>query len=115
MNVSQENRTHSGHCASQGGTSCHTGDRTAVNVNEAERNLSMVGGSVLAVCGLLRGSLSGLALAAIGGALIYRGHTGHCEIYHMLGHSSADQPESQPQHDRHERVSYHDESHAAAG
>ncbi len=62
-----------------------------INVGATERQLSMVGGSVLAVYGLLRGSLSGLTLAAIGGALIWRGHTGHCEVYHALGHSSAEQ------------------------
>jgi hypothetical protein len=61
-----------------------------INVGEAERQASMIGGTVLAVCGLMRGSISGLALAAIGGALVYRGYTGHCEVYHMLGHSSAE-------------------------
>jgi uncharacterized membrane protein len=61
----------------------------AINVGELERHFSMVGGTVLAVCGLLRGSLSGLALAALGGALIWRGHTGHCSTYQMLRYSSA--------------------------
>jgi hypothetical protein len=61
------------------------------NVGEMERQVSLIGGTVLAVCGLLRGSLSGLSLAAIGGALIWRGYTGHCELYQALGHSSADQ------------------------
>jgi uncharacterized membrane protein len=64
-----------------------------INVGEMERQVSMVGGTVLAVCGLLKGSISGLALAGIGAALIWRGHTGHCEVYHMLGHSSADEQE----------------------
>jgi Inner membrane protein YgaP-like, transmembrane domain len=85
------------------------------NVGEMERQLSLVGGTVLVVCGLLRGSLSGLALAGIGGALIWRGHTGHCEVYHMLGHSSAEQSEGQQQHPASsERLSQHDESHAAS-
>ena len=61
-----------------------------INVGDFERQVSMWGGTVLAAYGLLRGSMPGLALAAIGGALIWRGHTGHCEMYHMLGHSSAD-------------------------
>ena len=59
----------------------------------------MIGGSILAVCGLLRGSLSGLALAAVGGALIYRGHTGHCQLYAALGQNTAehdDQHASRP-------------------
>jgi uncharacterized membrane protein len=81
------------HASNQGSShSSHNGHEKHANINvgEAERQLSMIGGSVLAVCGLLRGSMSGLALAAIGGALIWRGHTGHCEAYHMLGHSSAE-------------------------
>jgi len=62
--------------------------------------MSMIGGTVLAAYGLLRGSFSGLALAAIGGALIWRGHTGHCEMYHMLGHSSASpEPRRRPAFD----------------
>jgi hypothetical protein len=58
------------------------------NVGDIEREWSMIGGSVLAACGLMRGNLSGLALAAVGGALIWRGHTGHCEMYNMLGYNS---------------------------
>ena len=65
------------------------GRHTQVNVGEFERQVSLVSGTVLAVCGLLRGSLSGLGLAAIGAGLIWRGHTGHCEVYHALEHSSA--------------------------
>lgn len=63
---------------------------TTVNVGDMERQASLIGGGVLAVCGLLRGSMSGLALAALGGALIWRGHTGHCEMYHALGVNSAE-------------------------
>lgn len=59
-----------------------------VNLNDAERHFSMIGGSALVLCGLLRGSLSGLAMAALGGALIYRGHTGHCHMYETLEYSS---------------------------
>jgi uncharacterized membrane protein len=61
-----------------------------INVNDTERQLSMIGGTVLVVCGLLRGSLSGLALAAIGGGLIYRGQTGHCHLYEALEFSSVE-------------------------
>jgi uncharacterized membrane protein len=64
---------------------------SCVNVGAAEREASMIGGTILAVCGLLKGSVSGLALAAIGGALIYRGHTGRCQLYQALGHSTADE------------------------
>jgi hypothetical protein len=67
----------------------HSG-HSEINVGELERQFSLIGGTVLAVCGLMRGSLSGLALATLGGALIWRGHTGHCEMYHALGHSCAE-------------------------
>jgi uncharacterized membrane protein len=67
------------------------GGHSEVNVGEFERQASMIGGAVLAVCGLLRGSVSGLGLAVIGGAMVWRGYTGHCEMYHAMGHSSAEQ------------------------
>jgi uncharacterized membrane protein len=62
----------------------------SVNVGEGERALSAVGGSALALFGLSRGSLPGLALAALGGAFLYRGLTGHCECYEALGISTAE-------------------------
>ena len=71
-----------------------------VNVGEAERWASMVGGGLLATCGLLRGSMSGLALAALGGALAYRGYTGHCDAYEALDYSTADEQ----QKDLHRRL-----------
>jgi len=95
------------------------GGHAKINVGEAERQLSLLGGTVLAVCGLMRGSISGLGLAAIGGALIWRGHTGHCEVYHMLGHSSAEQDENNhsrtgaPAHEHLEPQFQGYESHAA--
>ncbi|WZO98820.1 SRPBCC family protein [Isosphaeraceae bacterium EP7] len=55
-----------------------------VNVADAERWASAVGGGLLATYGLKRGSLGGLALAAIGGALMYRGYTGQCAVYRAL-------------------------------
>jgi hypothetical protein len=62
----------------------------AVNVGRMERQASLLGGGLLAAYGLTRGSLTGLALAAIGGALFYRGYSGHCHMYATLGHSSAE-------------------------
>jgi uncharacterized membrane protein len=61
-----------------------------INVSDTERHFSMIGGTVLVVCGLLRGSLSGLALVAIGGGLIYRGQTGHCHLYEAMEFSSVE-------------------------
>jgi len=62
----------------------------SINVGHTERQLSMVAGTSLAVYGLLQRSTSGFLLAALGGVLIWRGHTGHCQVYQTLGHSSAD-------------------------
>jgi hypothetical protein len=62
-----------------------------INVGQTERQLSLIGGGILAAYGLFRGSLSGLALAALGGALAWRGYSSHCDVYHLLGHSSADE------------------------
>jgi uncharacterized membrane protein len=67
----------------------HVG-HSAINVGASERQASLIGGTVLAVCGLLRGSFSGLGLVAIGAALFYRGYSGHCQMYHLLDHSTAD-------------------------
>jgi len=61
-----------------------------VNVGETERLASVMGGSVLALLGLMRGGLTGSALAIGGGALVYRGITGHCEAYHALGVDTTD-------------------------
>ena len=50
----------------------------------------MIGGGVLALYGLTRGTLSGLGLGLLGGSLLYRGITGHCSCYQALGISTAD-------------------------
>jgi len=77
-----------------------------INVGDFEREVSMWGGTVLAAYGLMRGSISGLALAAIGGALIWRGHTGHCEMYHMLGHNTANESSQVHESETHRSQSY---------
>jgi uncharacterized membrane protein len=61
-----------------------------VNVGDAERMLSALGGGALAIYGLTRGSLGGLFLAGLGGSLVYRGMTGHCSAYCALGISTAE-------------------------
>src|SRR5207248_7890988 len=60
------------------------------NVGEMERWISGLAGTALVAEGLKKGSISGLALAAIGGGLLYRGVTGHCGIYDRLGINTAD-------------------------
>ena len=55
------------------------------NVSETERWASLVGGSSLVAYGLVKRNLSGFALAALGGGLILRGATGHCDVYEAVG------------------------------
>lgn len=56
-----------------------------INVPLEERIASGLAGGALVAMGLTRGSLGGLVLAAAGGGLLYRGVTGHCMLYQMLG------------------------------
>lgn len=60
-----------------------------VNVGERERWASLIGGGLLAAYGLLRGSALRLPLVLLGGALAYRGYTGHCQVYEALGRNTA--------------------------
>ena len=64
---------------------------TEVNVGNTERLASVIGGSAVALYGLSRGSLGGVALALVGGVFVYRGATGHCPAFSALGISSADE------------------------
>jgi uncharacterized membrane protein len=61
-----------------------------VNVGESERTLSTVGGTVLAGIGLACGGIEGLLLIAAGGALVYRGMSGHCYAYEAAGINTAE-------------------------
>ena len=56
-----------------------------VNVGQTERWLSMVAGGALAAYGLKRRALPGGTAALAGAALLYRGATGHCDVYQALG------------------------------
>lgn len=74
------------------GTTQDTGERDwsngfgqRQNVGEAERWTSALGGAALALWGLRRGSLGGLAVAAAGAALLWRGASGWCNVYGALG------------------------------
>jgi uncharacterized membrane protein len=62
---------------------------SSVNVGPEERAASTVAGAVLAGIGLGRGGLVGLLFAAAGGALAYRGVTGHCSAYAAAGINTA--------------------------
>lgn len=59
------------------------------NVSKAERVLSIIGGTALALFGLRRRSLAGLGIAVLGGTLIRRGITGHSRLYDRLGRGTA--------------------------
>jgi uncharacterized membrane protein len=61
------------------------GQRAKQNVGDGERTISLTAGAILAGLGLSRGGLSGLAMLGMGGALAYRGATGHCSIYQAMG------------------------------
>jgi len=56
-----------------------------VNVGRIERWMSMLAGGALAAYGLKRRSTAGGAAALAGAAFLYRGTTGHCNVYRALG------------------------------
>jgi uncharacterized membrane protein len=56
-----------------------------VNVGRAESWLSMLAGGALAAYALKRREVPGGAAALAGAALLYRGATGHCDLYQAIG------------------------------
>jgi len=64
--------------------------REGTNVGELERWMSLIGGGLLALDGLRRGSVGGAAEAIVGGSLVCRGLTGHCNVYAALGVNTAE-------------------------
>ncbi len=68
----------------------------SVNVGEAERWASAIGGGALAIYGLTRGNLPGVALALLGASLVHRGTTGHCYAYDAAGVSTAPRESENP-------------------
>src|SRR5829696_5712298 len=62
---------------------------SAINVNYYERMAGAVGGPLLALYGLTRGTPAGLVLAAGGSFLFYRSLTGHCPVYQAAGVTTA--------------------------
>jgi uncharacterized membrane protein len=59
------------------------------NVGTVERWASVVVGSALTVWGLRARDAAGIALAALGGAIAWRGASGRCPVYGALGVSTA--------------------------
>lgn len=84
---------------SQGGQQQQEED--GVNVSRGERATSIAAGSVLALLGLGRRGLPGLLAAGVGGALLYRGSTGHCPAYAALGMNTAQDDASEQQEGEH--------------
>ncbi len=62
---------------------------SVANVGQTERWISAIGGGALALYGLTRGSLGGVALVVVGAALVHRGVTGHCNLYEATGINTA--------------------------
>ncbi len=66
-------------------------DRVPVrNVGDVERFASAIAGGGLIAYGIHRRSWGGLAMAAFGSELIYRGVTGYCPGYQLLGIHTAE-------------------------
>ena len=66
------------------------GGSFGVNVGQSERLASVVTGGLLTLYGLSKRSVGGLLVAAAGGAVAYRGVSGHCSVYQKLGRSTVD-------------------------
>jgi len=87
MGASEDTLINVGRQAESGGESAKAS--STVNVGEVERWASAIGGGALALYGVTRGSLGGIALALVGAALVQRGYSGHCNLYEAIGYSSA--------------------------
>lgn len=78
---------------------CSTGGCSRTNVGEQERFLSVGAGVAFLVAGLTRRSTMGALLTLGGGMLIYRGATGHCQVYEALGINTATDAQHSEQDD----------------
>lgn len=58
--------------------------RARINVGESERWVSLAAGSMLVFRALTRPTPVNLLLGVLGGGLIHRGATGHCDLYEAL-------------------------------
>jgi len=65
------------------------GGGVKTNIGEAERWACAIGGGALALYGVTRGSLGGIALGLLGAALVQRGVSGHCNLYEAMNFSTA--------------------------
>jgi|GEM_PF-2338446 len=70
------------------GSQKNQGSVRAINVGDTERTMSVLAGAFVLLHGLSKLSLSTIVTAVTGGALIYRGLTGHCSVYQALDSST---------------------------
>jgi len=63
--------------------------RSSRNVSETERWASVAAGAGLVLFGLRKRNAAGVAIAGLGGLLLRRGATGHCDTYEALGLNTA--------------------------
>ena len=68
-----------------------------VNISQAERKASVVAGGAMLALGLTRRTPGALLLAGLGGLVVYRGLTGHCSTYDLLGRDTAREDAPMPQ------------------
>src|SRR5690606_107977 len=75
-----------------------------VNVGGSERSLSLLAGGASLAFGLSRRSWARWPLLVAGGALLYRGVTGHCSVNSMLGRDTASREQQAQSVEIHETV-----------
>jgi uncharacterized membrane protein len=73
------------HSAADSRRDSSCGRQAPQNISQREKFISMAAGGGLLIAGLSRGKAGGLLLGLCGAALAYRGWTGHCQAYQMLG------------------------------
>lgn len=61
----------------------------SANLSQPERAVSIIGGGTLIAYGLQKKTWAGYGLAALGGGLVFRGLTGHCNVYQAVGVNTA--------------------------
>jgi uncharacterized membrane protein len=67
--------------------------RSGRNISDVEKWTSIAAGTGLALYGLSRLERSGWLFAGLGGLLLRRGMTGHCDVYDALGLNTAVSPQ----------------------
>jgi uncharacterized membrane protein len=67
--------------------------RSGRNISDVEKWISIAAGSGLALYGLARLRRSGWLFAGLGGLLLRRGVSGHCDVYEALGMNTAVSPQ----------------------